>query len=345
VNTPLRGLVVDDDRVFAEDASDLLREKFDSLSQLDISFESCSTYQTARYRLQGARRRQPPYDIVFVDMLFPPQPGRDPTGDRSALVEYGLDIVGWASEARVPVIVGYSQEAPEALARLRRQALEQGAHLFYYRSTLFGPVVAARSAVEEISARLIETDHDGAAPPRAPADRRTVAVVYGANKLAKRSLFTFLRSVNLTPVEWEQAVEWTGHAAPTVPHVLEMLFSRVQAVVVLLSPDEAVRLRASVLDPGQDAQAGFQARPNVYFEAGIAFARHTARTILVEVGDVRPASDLIARYVIRMDNSPEKRQALADRLENAGCDVQRFSDWFTAGDFETGVGDVEQEGT
>jgi hypothetical protein len=108
-------------------------------------------------------------------------------------------------------------------------------------------------------------------------------------------------------------------------------------VVVLLSPDEEVRLRASVLDPGQDPEAGHQARPNVYFEAGTAFASHTSRTILVEVGNVRPASDLIARHVIHMDNSPQKRQALADQLENAGCDVRRFSDWFSAGDFEACV--------
>ena len=63
-------------------------------------------------------------------------------------------------------------------------------------------------------------------------------------------------------------------------------------------------------------------------------AKHPDRTILVELGPLRPFSDISGINVIRLDDSPEKRNALVERLATAGCPVSRTGgDWLSAGDF------------
>ncbi len=65
----------------------------------------------------------------------------------------------------------------------------------------------------------------------------------------------------------------------------------------------------------------------------MAIARDPDRTILVEIGDLRPFSDIGGRHTIRMDNSPQKRQDLALRLQAAGCEVNLSgTDWQTTGE-------------
>jgi hypothetical protein len=78
-----------------------------------------------------------------------------------------------------------------------------------------------------------------------------------------------------------------------------------------------------------------QPRQNVLFEAGLAFGRFgDSRTILVRVGDVRPFSDLLGRYEVRLTNEAQTRIDLVHRLEDAGCDVdQTGRDWVKIGDF------------
>jgi hypothetical protein len=76
----------------------------------------------------------------------------------------------------------------------------------------------------------------------------------------------------------------------------------------------------------------------VLFEAGMAMGRFPDRTIIVEIGDLRPMSDTTGRHVIRMDNSIANRQELANRLRTAGCNVELIgTDWHKSGDFAAGV--------
>ena len=166
--------------------------------------------------------------------------------------------------------------------------------------------------------------------------RRNVFVVHGRNEAARVAMFTFLRSLGLRPIEWSQAISRTRDPAPFIGKVLDVALDEAQAVVVLLSPDEIALLRAEYADGDDDpeAKASAQARPNVLFEAGLALGRAAERTILVEFGVVRHFSDIAGRHVVRLNNTPTRRQDLASRLEDVGCAVDRTgNDWLVAGDF------------
>ena len=175
----------------------------------------------------------------------------------------------------------------------------------------------------------------------APADARDVFVVYGRNTTARDALFEFLRAIDLHPIEWAEAVSATGKASPYIGEILGAAFSLAQAVVVLLTPDEDARLRQQFWAESEfqyETLAGGQARPNVLFEAGIAMGRNEGRTVLVELGSLRPFSDIAGRHVIRLDNSTQRRQELAQRLRQAGCPVNmEGSAWHSTGDFEAAL--------
>src|SRR5665648_217559 len=155
-------------------------------------------------------------------------------------------------------------------------------------------------------------------------DKRKVFVVQGRNEAANDAIFQFLRSIDLKPIEWSKAVDLTGKAAPFIGDTLEEAFSNAQAVVVLLTGDDLAKLRDNFLRPNDldyEKNLSPQARPNVLFEAGMAFGRHADKTIIIELGKLRPFSDIAGRHVIRMNDSPEKRHELVQRLKSAGCAV------------------------
>ncbi|MBL8223562.1 MAG: nucleotide-binding protein, partial [Bryobacterales bacterium] len=84
-----------------------------------------------------------------------------------------------------------------------------------------------------------------------------------------------------------------------------------------------------------DGETAFQPRPNVILEAGMALATDEARTILVSTGALRGMSDLDGRHVVRLNNSAERRNDLAQRLKIAGCDPDtNGTDWLSVGNFE-----------
>jgi predicted nucleotide-binding protein len=169
-------------------------------------------------------------------------------------------------------------------------------------------------------------------------DPRVVFVVHGRNLEARNSLFRFLRSIGLKPLEWSQAITETGKASPFIGEILDVAFSKAQAVVVLMTPDDVAQLRESFRspsDPPYESQLTGQARPNVLFEAGMAIGRNPDRTVIVELGTVRPFSDIAGRHTIRLSNDSAARQELAQRLETAGCAVDLSGrDWHKEGDFD-----------
>ncbi len=181
---------------------------------------------------------------------------------------------------------------------------------------------------------------------RPPANTREVFVVHGRNLAARDALFEFLRAVDLHPLEWSESVRATGKPTPYIGEILDVAFSRAHAVVVIFTPDDEARLREPLRvanDPPHETQLTGQARPNVLFEAGMAMARSQDRTVLIELGNLRPFSDIGGRHTVRLDNSSQQRQELAQRLEAAGCPVNREGkDWYSAGDFEGAIASLDQ---
>ena len=171
-------------------------------------------------------------------------------------------------------------------------------------------------------------------------DAREVFVVHGRNGAARDAMFTFLRALELHPLEWSELVNTTGQGSPYIGDVLDVAFSRAHAVVVLMTPDDEVRLREQFRHDNEPDEAEFkgQARPNVLFEAGRAFGRHAHRTILVEIGNLRPFSDVVGRHVIKLHDNAESRHAIAQRLKTAGCPANtEGTDWLSAGEFAAAI--------
>jgi predicted nucleotide-binding protein len=167
-------------------------------------------------------------------------------------------------------------------------------------------------------------------------DDRHVFVVHGRDDALRSSIFAFLRALDLHPMEWTELTQQASAGAPYIGDLLDLGFAQAQAVVVLFTPDEVVRLAPRLAGSGDED--GLQARPNVLFEAGLAMGRRPDRTVLVTVGDVREFSDIAGRHAVRLDDTSEQRvalrQDLAQRLQAAGCRVSlRGTDWHSAGRF------------
>ena len=181
---------------------------------------------------------------------------------------------------------------------------------------------------------------------RPATNAREVFVVHGRNTAAREAMFEFLRALGLHPLEWAEAVSDTRKASPYIGEVLDAAFARAHAIVVLFTPDDEARIKEQFRadnDPPHETQLTGQARPNVLFEAGMAMARSQNRTILVELGNLRPYSDIGGRHTIRLDNSPQRRQELAQRLQTAGCPARLTgTDWHAAGDFQTVLDELAQ---
>jgi predicted nucleotide-binding protein len=175
----------------------------------------------------------------------------------------------------------------------------------------------------------------GAAPER--VDPRRVMVVYGRDAEARRAMFDFLRALGLTPMEWRSLIAETEKASPYIGEVLERAFEAAAAVVVLFTPDDEARLNERLVkadDPDFERELTPQARPNVLFEAGMAFGLHPDRTVLVELGRLRPFSDVFGRHVVRLNGDEGPLRDIAGRLRTAGCAVDDAGDdWADASRF------------
>ena len=166
----------------------------------------------------------------------------------------------------------------------------------------------------------------------------SVFVVHGRDEALRKSMFEFLRALRLNPMEWGHALETAKGANPYVGEILDAAMAKVQAVVVLFSPDEIAQLKEQFWgadDKQGDGKPAGQARPNVLFEAGLALGAHPEKTVIVQVGKVRPFSDVAGKHLVKLTNDTGRRNDLANRLAKIGCDVSKVgSDWMTAGTFE-----------
>jgi len=193
---------------------------------------------------------------------------------------------------------------------------------------------------EDVLTRTLNEEAEDATQETEENKPRTVFVVHGRNIEARNSMYTFLRSIGLIPINIPEAMRLTNSVTPYVGEILDKAFSLAQAVVVLMTPDDIGCLRKPFRkrdDNSYETELTPQARLNVIFEAGMAMGgAFRNRTIIVELGKLRQLSDLHGRFVVRLNNSIARREDLITRLENAGCDVDDSNnDWQEAGDFDS----------
>ncbi len=162
----------------------------------------------------------------------------------------------------------------------------------------------------------------GKRPPKSgikPTKDNSMFVVHGRDVNLNRDMYAFLSSIGIVPMEWDQAIKAAkGGANPIVGDVISQAMARVQGVMVLFSPDEEAKMKAKFASEKEKRKnlhlKGYQPRPNVIFEAGLALGAHSDKTILVQVGDVREISDIAGKHMVHLSNSTSDRRRLADRL-------------------------------
>lgn len=169
------------------------------------------------------------------------------------------------------------------------------------------------------------------------AINKKVFVVHGRNMKIRNAMFDFLEAIGLEPMEWDEIRDLTGKGAPTIGELLDVGFTRAYAIIVLFTPDEVAKLNEEFIsknDNEYERNLTPQARPNVLFEAGMAMGYNPNRTILVEVGKLRPFSDIAGINCIRLSNTPESRASLRGTLKTIGLSIKEAGTrWLTAGDF------------
>ncbi|MFE2724186.1 TIR domain-containing protein [Kitasatospora sp. NPDC059327] len=184
----------------------------------------------------------------------------------------------------------------------------------------------------------------------APERSRNVFVVHGRDEQVRREMFGLLRRLGLNPLEWEHLVGATGLPSPFIGEVVAHAPRVAGAALVLLTPDDVAvlhdDLKGSAEPPHELAPTG-QPRQNVLIELGMVLMAFPERTVIVEFGDIRPASDLAGRNVIRFtaDGNPAfALRKVAQRLQVAGCPVDdRGHDWLDTEPFQ-GLGSYHRRG-
>jgi predicted nucleotide-binding protein len=214
-------------------------------------------------------------------------------------------------------------------------------HQRAYRQGLARALAILKSMVGEIDdywpPSTPETKQTSSAP-HTTIDQAKVFIVHGRDTELLDQLCTYLNSIGLSPVEWNQAIAKTQKGTPNIAEILDAAFSEAQAVIVLLTGDDEAKLRHEFLkddDPPYEQKLTPQSRPNVLFESGMAMGRYPSRTVLVQIGGHRPFSDIAGKHITHLDNTAEKRQELATKLSNAGCKVvMSGTRWLKAGNLD-----------
>jgi predicted nucleotide-binding protein len=110
-----------------------------------------------------------------------------------------------------------------------------------------------------------------------------------------------------------------------------------QAIVVMLSPDDEAKLKDQFVSTHERSTEGKlqgQARPNVIFETGIAIGTHHKKTVMIQVGQVKPFTDIGGMHIPHLSNEDKTRHEFANRLADLGCKIDRNGDyWLRAGNF------------
>ncbi len=142
-----------------------------------------------------------------------------------------------------------------------------------------------------------------------------VFVIYGQDEDAHNTLNLFIRSLELKELTFDEIANSLG----TNPFIADIVVAGVQqadAVIALFTPDEQAALFSSDGKYADNDSQGarWQARPNVIFEAGLAYSQ-PEKTILVTLGtDVSLFSDVSGIHFINFDKDETQNKKSKYRL-------------------------------
>lgn len=240
------------------------------------------------------------------------------------LIAIDLDMKEWLiPEEVIKPSYGKTELSSGELVQLKRVTAEQ----FFLRANPARAFLAS-----EIERRRNKISIDDSMTNEPPLDPSEVWVIYGRDEAFRRTICDLLRTTGLRPIEFETAVARCGSGSPIVLDVVLREIRRAPAIVSQLKPDDYAELReqlcAEPVDAEENKDAGFQPRPNVILETGMALAALRDKTILVTKGQLREISDILGVHAVRWDGTPTTRNVLISRLEAMGCPVNRTgSDW------------------
>jgi predicted nucleotide-binding protein len=182
-------------------------------------------------------------------------------------------------------------------------------------------------------------------PPK--TKENTVFVVHGRDSKLRDDMYEFLGALGLKPQEWGHAIRAARSGNPYVNDAVTKIMEQAQAIVVMLSPDDEVKLKAQFVTADErstEARLQGQARPNVIFETGIAIGTHHKKTLIVQVGKVKPFTDIGGMHILHLSGDDKSRNEFANRLEALGCRVDRGGDhWLRAGEFSPSASRVKKQ--
>jgi predicted nucleotide-binding protein len=185
------------------------------------------------------------------------------------------------------------------------------------------------------SARL-EMEHQMSKEPA--GDPQRVFIIHGRNSELLEEFRGWLQSLGLFARSFDEIRTDLG-GSPSILDVIRRGISEAHAIIALITPDEFATLRPE-LRGGRDKSAEiqrWQARPNVIFEAGMAFAMTgEMRTLLLVAGDAELFSDVSSIHYKRIPKDATEREQLRKILVSMGCKIHDASDHHRRGNFDAG---------
>lgn len=141
---------------------------------------------------------------------------------------------------------------------------------------------------------------------------KRVFIIHGRDLKTVRDLEKFLSSLGFTVLKFKDLAN-SATQKFVIDVVLEAI-TNATVVIAVFTPDELAVLYEGQAVSKERSGRRWQARPNVIFEAGIAYGISKEKTILVTAGaDVELFSDLSGLHFIRLD-SETGREDLRTRL-------------------------------
>jgi predicted nucleotide-binding protein len=215
-------------------------------------------------------------------------------------------------------------------------------NLFDFQRDFFDLFVRAMEDVFNTQDRVHETSvNSPTEKDTSMPNAKKVFIIHGRNMEARIQMGIFVRSLGLVPINFGDLRASMG-GTPNIADIVEAGMDQAQGVIALITADEFAAVRTDFrYDHDQpDDVSRWQARPNVIFEAGMAFGRDRKRVVFVLLGGPKLFTDVAGIHVLRPTNDPSgDRSLLRSTLwQGMGCDIELHStDWMKAGDFDTCV--------